>query len=798
MIGREADLADVVALVTGSHRLVTLTGRTGVGKTRLALEVLQAYRNLHLGPAAVVQLSVLVDAGLVLPELASRLVVPFPPGQGALDALAGGIGEDDLLLVLDNFEHVTEAAVSLGQLLERCSHLRVLVTSQTPLHLRAERVVHLDPLPAPSPGDSPVDIRTNPAVRLYCERAAAASRVFHFGPANGRAIAELCRRLEGLPLAIELAAVRAGTLPVSEILVRLDAAPFDLLRQPQPDAPPRHHDLRAAIAWTYALLAPDEQRMLRRLSVTTGVFDIDDAAALDDEPIMLTINRVTALAELRLVDLLPGTVPAQYSMPWSIQTFAREELELSGEADGQRRRHVVRAAERARKMAAGLESRDADRWGETAAEEESAQLHALEEGLGLGMVPECLRIVVGLSLHWRARGYHHAHRLLVDRALGLAAEHGDESSVHANALSQSVINGLPLLQPADRPVLHEHLQLGEHLARRSDDEESLLLALSAVVLASQYTGDFAWARAAAAEALDRLDDTRPRWLARFQAWAGMLANLEGDTVNALDLGLQALAYATRERDSRTIVVATILLRPLVADRPDLAHRIPSSAAALALAHANGFILFEAMLGPTATVEATTNGDVNAARMHCLDALVVARSFGASPVVAVTLLATVETLVLEGRYEAAAYFHGVVRNRLPGLEVGMIPPHRDAMARSTAELHRRLGSHGFDVAATKGSQLTLDEGVLEALDYMRSLAAADTPRPTEKASAAVLTPRQLETLRLVAEGLTNKEIALRLGITPKTVMHHLTVVFQELGVRTRTEAALWATANGIAS
>ena len=382
MFGREADLAVVIALVTGPHRLVTLTGRTGVGKTRLALEVLHAYHNLHRGPAAVVQLSVLADAGLVLPELASRLVVPFPPGQGVLDALAGGIGEDDLFLVLDNFEHVIAAAVSLGQLLERCPNLRVLATSQTPLHLRAERVVHLDPLPTPSPGDNPVDVRTNPAVQLYCGRAAAASRAFRFGPGNGGAIAELCRRLEGLPLAIELAAVRAGTLPVSEILTRLDTAPFDLLRQPQSDAPPRHHDLRAAIAWTYALLAPDEQRLLRRLSVTTGVFDIDAAAALDDEPIMLTINRVAALAELRLVDLLPETVPAQYSMPWSIRTFAREELERSGEASSQRRRYVVRAAERAREMAAGLESREADRWGETAAEEESTQLARARRGTG--------------------------------------------------------------------------------------------------------------------------------------------------------------------------------------------------------------------------------------------------------------------------------------------------------------------------------------------------------------------------------------------------------------------------------
>ena len=171
-------------------------------------------------------------------------------------------------------------------------------------------------------------------------------------------------------------------------------------------------------------------------------------------------------------------------------------------------------------------------------------------------------------------------------------------------------------------------------------------------------------RAAAAEALDRLDDTRPRWLARFQVWAGMLASLEGDNERALDLGLQALAHARREHDSRTTVVATMLLRPLVEDRPDFDDRIPSSAAALALAHANGLILFEALLGPLATIEATTNGDTDAARVHCVDALVVARSFGESPVVAATLLATVETLVLEGRYEAAAYLHGVVRNRLP--------------------------------------------------------------------------------------------------------------------------------------
>src|SRR6185503_6922488 len=194
--------------------------------------------------------------------------------------------------------------------------------------------------------------------------------------------------------------------------------------------------------------------------------------------------------------------------------------------------------------------------------------------------------------------------------------------------------------------------------------------------------------------------------------------------------------------------------------------------------------------------ATMNGDVETARERCLDTLVVARSFGDSPYASAALVATVETLVLDGNCEAGAYFHGVLRPRLPYLEAVMVPAHREAVARSTAELHRQLGDEGFEIAADKGAQRTPAEGVVEALDLMR--AATEPAATTRDAVAPDLTPRQLETLALVAEGLTNKEIAVWLGITPKTVMHHLTIVFQILGVRTRTEAALWATAHGIRS
>lgn len=230
LIGREAELAAVLRLVADpSVRLVSLVGRGGVGKTRLALEVAWTLDAGRPGSVGVVSLASVPAAGLVAAEIADQLQITILPGLSAVDAVARRLqGAARTALVLDNFEHLLAGAGVLTDLLDACDQLQLIVTSQAPLRLRPERVVPLSPLPVPAEGIADLcEVAAQPAVALYCDRAKAASDRFRLELANAAAVVSLCRELEGLPLAIELAAARAASLPAAEILARLPGRRLD-------------------------------------------------------------------------------------------------------------------------------------------------------------------------------------------------------------------------------------------------------------------------------------------------------------------------------------------------------------------------------------------------------------------------------------------------------------------------------------------------------------------------------------------------------------------------------------------
>jgi predicted ATPase len=220
LIGREAELAAVLELVANpSVRLVSLVGRGGVGKTRLALEVAWTLDAERPGSVHVISLASVPAADLVAAEIATQLQIIIPQGLPAVDAVARLLQGAPTVLVLDNFEHVLAGATALTDLLDACDPLQLLVTSQAPLRLRPERVVRLSPLPVPAQDITDLrNVAAQPAVALYCDRASAASDKFCLEPANAAAVISLCRELEGLPLAIELAAARAASLPAAELL----------------------------------------------------------------------------------------------------------------------------------------------------------------------------------------------------------------------------------------------------------------------------------------------------------------------------------------------------------------------------------------------------------------------------------------------------------------------------------------------------------------------------------------------------------------------------------------------------
>jgi predicted ATPase/DNA-binding XRE family transcriptional regulator/tetratricopeptide (TPR) repeat protein len=343
LIGRHVAITELLALLRREEvRLVTLTGAGGVGKTSLALHVADEIAGAFDDGAVFVALASVRDASLVPAAVADALGVTETGNRSLADEVAGALGDRHLLLVLDNFEHLLPAASLITQLLARCRNLVVLVTSRAPLRLAGEHVLPVPPLalPGATDVDTAAEVAGVPAVQLFVERAHEADPAFSLHDDNAAALAAICRRLDGLPLAIELAAARSRFLPPPALLPRLERR-LPLLTGGRRDAPDRHRTMREAIGWSYDILGAGEQRLFRRLSVFVGGFTLDAATAVacpaDD-----VLEHLSTLVEHRLVDRIPSPLKEpRFMMLETIREFALEQLAESGEATATEAAHTA-------------------------------------------------------------------------------------------------------------------------------------------------------------------------------------------------------------------------------------------------------------------------------------------------------------------------------------------------------------------------------------------------------------------------------------------------------------------------
>ena len=560
LIGRERELAELERLLARS-RLVTLTGPGGIGKTRLALEAARAQRDRYSDGVALVDLAAVRDANLVLPTAARALGVEAARGQPMAAVLAAAIGERRLLVIFDNLEHVAAAGPDIAALLTACPNLAVLATSRVRLRVRGEQEYPVSPLSLPeaarddSGGHLPA-AASSPALVLFARRAQAARPGFALTAGNADAVAAICRRLDGLPLAIELAAARIRVLTPEELLRRL-ARPLDVLGMTAADLPERQRTLRDTIAWSHNLLSPPQQILFRRLGVFPGGWTLAAAdvvggrgsgvgGTIDRPTSDFVLDTLAGLVDQSLVVARPGDrdEAMRYTMLQTIREFATERLLASDEAEAMQRvleAFVIRLVEEAELGFLGPEQ---TAWLDRIETEHDNIRAALDGSLDRGDATVALALAPGIAPFWRSRGFASEGARWLERALALAAD----APAERRAVVLDALGGLSVdlgeYQQADR-----YYQASVDLWWELGDRRAVIQGLYALSIAKSNSGKIAEARALLDEALAIARELRDeRGVAASLHNLGMLAREDGELDRAITLLDEAMTVWRRLGD----------------------------------------------------------------------------------------------------------------------------------------------------------------------------------------------------------------------------------------------------------
>lgn len=757
-VGREHELVELKRAFKRT-RLLTLTGAGGSGKTRLALELATRHAAQFRDGVCWVELAPLADAALVPNAVAAALRVREKIGQSLTDVLVSFLQPRALLLVLDNCEHLIDACAELVHtLLSACGELKILVTSREAFGIAGESVYLVPALEMPGETWSPSLAAVGKkhfasalsrwskfdAVRLFVERSREADATFALTAENVKSIAQICRRLDGMPLAIELAAARVRMLSPDEIAARLDDR-FHLLTISNRTASPRHQTLQAAMDWSYALLSEEERALLRRLAVFAGGWTLDAAVHVTNLSALVdaayeteTLEHLSHLIDKSLIVRQARDSGTRYDMLETIRQFARDRLGEAGEKDAVATRHLdfyVMLAEEA-----GLEysGRETPAWVKRLRLEHDNLRAAMGWALEKGAIEKGLRIGAALLWFWYDSGHITEANGWLERLLD-ASLPDVSGSVRAKAMLAA---GVLARQLGDFDGALRWLNAALELYRAQDDQEGIAIALQELGFALHWQGDRGQAIALLEQglALSRAADDKARI---------------GDTL--LRLGDAQMRQGNLDAAEAHFQEALQIRREL--GDPD------------ALAWALGG------LGDVARLQ----GNWEEAARYFHESLKLHSEKDYWGDVAFILEALGILAVQMGQPVRAARLWGAGEHVRLTRDEPLAPSYEADYAPHIAAAREQLGAEKFAAEWERGRAFPLDKAIAYAVEQ------DDISPPIVKGMFEPLTAREMQVLQLIAEGNSNEAIAEKLVLARGTVKWYTTQLYGKLGVTSRTQA-----------
>jgi predicted ATPase/DNA-binding CsgD family transcriptional regulator len=771
LVGREALVAAAVALLKEDGvRLLTLTGPGGVGKTRMAIGVAEHLVPFFADGVVFVPLAPLTDPAQVLFAVANHMAMT-EWGSNPLTDLIHHLRDKRLLLVLDNFEHLLSAAPLLASLLTAVAGLNVVATSREPLHLYGEQEFPIPPLAVPpilpvartsAGADAPIAHLTDAAaVTLLLQRAQAVRPDFRLTSENAPTIVELCRRLDGLPLALELAAARLKFASPQTLLAQIDQRLHWLASRNQ-GVPARQQTLRNAMEWSYQLLNEGEQHLFARLAIFTGGFTTIAAETICNADGDLPLSVAEGLQGLVDKSLLGQTFvqdSATFTFLETIRAYALEHLNARGEMSVLRERHALF-------FVAFAEEAEPHLWGATQEEWlarlRQAEVHwhaaltwTLAEPASDALALLGVRLAMALRRFWEIQGRFTEARLWLERA------------VSRRAL-------LPL--PA---------------------QNRLLNLLGSV---TQFQGAFALARGYHQQALrlaEELNDLGLR--STTLQFLGMIAGRQGDYHEAERVLSHVVAIERERNNPIQLSVALNNLALVARELGDYARATTLLEESLGLKRARGDQLGIATTLANLGTLALLRGEIREAVAFQHESLVLRQRLGDQPGLAITLCNIAGLALAQEAWERATKLYAAADALLQQIHSRLSVDIEDSFTRNVATLREKLGEAAFATAWQTGRAMKIAEVVAYAL----TIPAVPVPPPPATLlrdklpfALATLTAREIEVLRLVALGLSDAEVAATLVLSPRTVSTHLHRIYSKLDVPSRTAAARYATEHGL--